>query len=75
VHLADRLEEQVARVGMPVLALRGEDDRLSTDGWMDALVGVGVDAEWVKVPGAHAFVWLYPDAWSQPLRRLVERVG
>lgn len=75
VHLDDRLEEQVARLPMPVLALRGEEDRLSTDGWMNSLVSAASDAEWGKVPGAHAFVWLYPDAWSAPLRRLAGRVA
>jgi len=75
VHLDDRLEEQVARLSMPVLALRGEDDRLSTDDWMNDLVGRARRAQWVKVPGAHPFVWLYPDAWSVPLRRLAEQVA
>ncbi|HVQ17732.1 MAG TPA: alpha/beta hydrolase [Actinomycetes bacterium] len=31
VHLRDRLEEQVTRLPMPVLALRAREDRLSTD--------------------------------------------
>jgi pimeloyl-ACP methyl ester carboxylesterase len=75
VHLDDRLEEQVARLQMPVLAMRAEHDRLTTDGWMHRLARVAPEAEWVKVPGAHAFVWLYPDAWSAPLRRLAERVA
>jgi pimeloyl-ACP methyl ester carboxylesterase len=75
VHLDDRLEEQVARLPMPVLALRADDDRLSTAAWMDELVKAGEDAEWVSVPGAHAFVWTHPDAWSAPLRRLAERAG
>ena len=75
VHLRDRLEEQVARLEMPVLALRGRDDRLSTDAWLDELVDAAHAAEWVTLPGAHAFVWLYPDAWSAPLRRLAERAS
>jgi pimeloyl-ACP methyl ester carboxylesterase len=73
VHQEDRLEDQVCRLTMPVLALRAEEDRLTTDRWMDDLVGVASQATWVKVPGAHAFVWLYPDAWSDPLRRLAEQ--
>jgi len=75
VHVADRLEDQVARLSVPMLALRAEEDRLTTDRWMEELVAVAKDGEWVKVPGAHAFVWLYPQAWSAPLRRLAERVG
>src|SRR3954471_8903307 len=53
VHLDDRLEDQVRRLPMPVLALRAHDDRLTTERWMDDLVGVASDATWVKVPGAH----------------------
>lgn len=73
VHLADPLEEQVARLAMPVLALRAEHDRLTTDDWLDSLTAVAPDADWVKLPGAHAFLWLDPQAWSAPLRRLAER--
>jgi pimeloyl-ACP methyl ester carboxylesterase len=72
VHLQDALEEQVRRLRMPVLALRAEHDRLTTDRWMDELVEMTARASWVKVPGAHAFVWLHPAAWSEPLRRLAE---
>jgi pimeloyl-ACP methyl ester carboxylesterase len=75
VHLDDRLEDQVRRLTMPILALRAEDDRLTTERWMDDLVGVASEAAWVKVPGAHAFVWLHPEAWSDPLRRLAEQAG
>jgi pimeloyl-ACP methyl ester carboxylesterase len=73
VHLADRLEEQVARLRMPVLIIRGTQDRLSTDGWMHELCRLAGDAELMKVPGPHTFVWLHTHAWSQPLRRLAER--
>jgi pimeloyl-ACP methyl ester carboxylesterase len=75
VHLRDRLEEQVARLPMPVQALRATDDRLSTDEWMDELVRVGKDTTWTAMPGAHAFVWRYPEAWSAPLRSLAERAA
>jgi pimeloyl-ACP methyl ester carboxylesterase len=75
VHLRDRLEDQVRRLPMPVLALRARGDRLSTDTWMEDLAGAARQGEWVLMPGAHAFVWLYPDAWSAPLRRLVERTS
>jgi pimeloyl-ACP methyl ester carboxylesterase len=73
VHLRDRLEDQVARLSVPVLALRASRDRLSTDTWMQELATVNPRVEWTTVPGAHAFVWVHPDAWSVPLRRLAER--
>lgn len=75
VHLRDRLEEQVVRLQMPVLAIRGDQDRLTRDEWLGELVDLSEDAAWVKVPGAHAFVWTHPHAWSQPLRQLAERVA
>jgi pimeloyl-ACP methyl ester carboxylesterase len=75
VHLRDRLEDQVASLEMPALAIRAEHDRLSTDEWLDALASMGADTRWVKVPGAHPFVWTHPSAWSDPLRRLAERVA
>jgi pimeloyl-ACP methyl ester carboxylesterase len=73
VHLADRLEAQVARLPMPVLVLRAERDRLTTDAWVDGLARDTADGERVTVPDAHAFVWLHPRAWSEPLRRLADR--
>jgi pimeloyl-ACP methyl ester carboxylesterase len=75
VHLKDRLEDQVGRLSMPVLALRAEGDRLTTAAWMDELTRLATDGTWVTVPGAHAFVWVYPNAWSEPLHELVERVS
>jgi pimeloyl-ACP methyl ester carboxylesterase len=75
VHLRDRLEEQVARLPMPVLALRARQDRLSTDDWMNELADVAETGKWITMPGAHAFVWLYPHAWSEPLRVLAERAS
>jgi pimeloyl-ACP methyl ester carboxylesterase len=75
VHLADQIEDQVARLGMPVLLIRGEGDRLSTDAWVDGLARAAKDGDWTRVPGAHAFVWTSPDAWSDPVRLLAERVA
>jgi pimeloyl-ACP methyl ester carboxylesterase len=75
VHLRDALEEQVAALPTPYVALRAEGDRLSTDRWMDDLAALSDSGEWVRVPGAHAFVWQHPDAWSEPLRRLARRAG
>ena len=75
VHLADRLEEQIARLDVPVLAIRGEQDRLSTERWMRELAGSTPNGDHVTVPGAHAFVWLDPHAWSDPLHRLATRAA
>lgn len=73
VHLHDRIEQQVRRLPMPVLALRADHDRLTTDAWMQELAAIGRHVQWRKVPGAHTFVWTDPEAWSEPLTRLAER--
>jgi len=69
VHLADRIEEQVVRLAVPVLVIRAEDDRLTTPHWVRELAA-SARGELVTVPGAHAFLWLDPEAWSAPLREL-----
>lgn len=75
MHLRDHLEEQVAQLAVPVLALRARRDRLSTDAWMQDLAAVNDSVEWIGVPGAHAFVWTHPDAWSNPLQNLADRAA
>jgi pimeloyl-ACP methyl ester carboxylesterase len=74
VHLADRIEEQVARLEVPLLVIRAEDDRLTTEGWVRGLTA-SANGEFVTVPGAHAFLWLDPEAWSGHLRALSSRAG
>ncbi len=58
-----------------MVVIRGGDDRLCTGRWVDALAAASGDRSVANVPGAHAFPWLYPDAWSIPLRELAARVG
>jgi pimeloyl-ACP methyl ester carboxylesterase len=73
VHLADRIEQQVARLRTPLLVLRAEDDGLTTVDWVRGLAA-SAGGDVVTVPGAHAFLWLDPEAWSEPLRALTARV-
>jgi pimeloyl-ACP methyl ester carboxylesterase len=75
VHLADRLEDQVAELTMPVLVIRGADDRISTDRWVAELATVAADSEVVTVPGPHTFTWVDPRAWSEPLQRLARHAA
>lgn len=74
VHLDDRIEDQVARLQMPVLVLRAEDDGLTSDRWVSDLAA-SAGGEAVTVPGAHAFLWLDPGSWSAPLRALAARAS
>jgi pimeloyl-ACP methyl ester carboxylesterase len=70
VHLADRLDDQVARLQVPTLVIRAERDGLTTPEWVRDLARLAPYGEAVTVPGAHAFVWSHPRAWSAPLQRL-----
>jgi pimeloyl-ACP methyl ester carboxylesterase len=69
-HLADRIEDVLGDAPFPVLVLRGREDRLLTAEWARELARTAPDGRFVEVPGAHTFVWPFPDAWSEPIRRL-----
>ncbi|MEV5551220.1 alpha/beta hydrolase [Streptomyces sp. NPDC052309] len=73
VHVADDLEESVARLRVPLLVIRGSEDRISTDEWGRRLTTLVSDGTYTEVPGAHTFVWPAPDAWCGPVRELAER--
>ncbi|WP_409331862.1 alpha/beta fold hydrolase [Trujillonella humicola] len=70
VHLADRLEETVARVPQPVLVLYGDTDRLCTEAWAREVAARAPDGRFRTLPGAHSFVWTSPAAWSAPIEEL-----
>lgn len=70
VHLRDRLEDVVPLLPMPVLALRGDSDRLLSRRWAEELVGLAPDGRFTAMPGPHTFVWNAPHAWSAPIRAL-----
>lgn len=70
-HLHDELETTLANVAVPTLILRGRKDRLLTSDWVEQLVAVLGGAEVIEMEGAHTFVWLDPEAWSEPIRRFV----
>lgn len=69
VHLRDPLEKQVARLEVPLMVIRGADDRVCTHGWVEQLTRLTEAGELVEVPGPHTFTWVDPHAWSLPLRR------
>jgi pimeloyl-ACP methyl ester carboxylesterase len=68
-HLRHDLEDPVRRLTVPVLVLRGDEDRLSTREWARQLIGGVAGGEYVELPGAHTFPWLDPQTWSEPVRR------
>jgi pimeloyl-ACP methyl ester carboxylesterase len=75
IHLADPLEDAVARLDVPLLVIRGRDDVIGTRRWARQLASSVEDGEHIEVPGAHTFPWLDPHAWSDPIRRFALRVA
>ena len=75
VHLADRLEDVVPEVSVPVLVLHADQDRLCTEEWARQLSDLAPDGRFCALPGAHSFVWTAPCAWSEPIERLAREVG
>lgn len=74
-HLRDRLEDSVAEVTVPLVVLRGREDRLLTRAWAHELAALAADGTVVEMPGAHTFPWLDPEAWSRPVRDVAVRVA
>lgn len=75
VHLRDRIEESVPAVAVPLLVIRGADDRLSTPEWARGLAASAPRGRYQEVPGAHTFLWADPGSWSAPVRQLARDVA
>jgi pimeloyl-ACP methyl ester carboxylesterase len=74
VHLGDHLEESIPLLRMPVLVLRGDSDRLCTEAWARGLAESAADGRFGSVPGPHNFLWVDPQAWSEPVRSFANHV-
>jgi pimeloyl-ACP methyl ester carboxylesterase len=74
VHRVYVIEEPAARLSVPLLVIRGHDDALSTPKWGRQLATLVPDGDYVEVPGAHAFPWRDPHAWSEPVHRFATRL-
>jgi pimeloyl-ACP methyl ester carboxylesterase len=72
--LADRVEDVVPQVAVPVLVLYGDADRICTEAWARELAGRAPDGRFAVLPGAHSFTYTSPDAWSEPIRQLADEV-
>jgi pimeloyl-ACP methyl ester carboxylesterase len=72
-HLRHTIEEPVSRLAVPVLVIRGVDDRLSTPSWGRQLAALPPGGgRYLELAGAHTFPWRDPGAWSEPVRRFAE---
>jgi pimeloyl-ACP methyl ester carboxylesterase len=70
-HLHDHLADTIPQLTMPVLVLRGRDDRLLSSQWARELVKLAPHGGFAEMPGPHTFPWVAPGAWSPPIRALV----
>ncbi|HEX5166078.1 MAG TPA: alpha/beta hydrolase, partial [Thermomicrobiales bacterium] len=74
--LADRIEDKLPRLAMPVLVVRGEHDPIAPQAWIERLANFAPAGEWTVVPGAaHAVNYTAPEALATLIDRLVGRVG
>jgi pimeloyl-ACP methyl ester carboxylesterase len=73
-HLDHVMEEPVSRLTVPLLVIRGRDDRISTSPWARRLTELAPAGEYIEVVGAHTFPWRDPQAWSEPVRRFATRL-
>ncbi|MDC7120218.1 alpha/beta hydrolase [Cellulomonas fimi] len=62
-------ETAVAAVRCPVLVVRGEQDRVASDGWVERLARIAPDGRAVVVPGAaHVVQYSHPDVVAELCR-------
>jgi pimeloyl-ACP methyl ester carboxylesterase len=71
-HLRHGIEDPLSRLTVPLLVLRGADDRLSTPAWANRLTALVPEGRYVELPGAHSFPWRDPQEWSPPVRQFAE---
>jgi pimeloyl-ACP methyl ester carboxylesterase len=69
--MADEPERLVARVGSPVLVIRGAEDAVCDDLWARRLAELARDGSYVAAPGAHNFNFERPELLCEPLRTAV----
>ena len=71
--LADRPEERVRGLDVPLVVLRGGDDHLSTAAWAGRLAVAAPQGRVVQVPGAHNAPFTHPQEVSAALREIALR--
>lgn len=70
--LADRMEERIGELDVPLLVLTGRADRLADPAWASRLAGIGA-GNWAVLPGAHNFCYSHPEPAAEALRRTIAR--
>lgn len=61
--MADRIEDRLGAVDVPVLVVRGSDDNLCSAPWVRRLAGLAAHSSWAEVAGAdHDAAYHHPGA-------------
>jgi pimeloyl-ACP methyl ester carboxylesterase len=63
--LADRPEERIGSIRVPVLVARGHHDHYSSQRWVQALADAAPRGRAGTLPGAHAVPYSHPGAAAQ----------
>lgn len=69
--LRDRPEDAVPGLRVPLLVLRGREDRLCPQDWAQHLAGAAPDGRVTVVPGGHNTTWTHPGATAAAVREHV----
>lgn len=70
--MADRMEERIGDLALPLLVVTGTADRLADPAWAQRLASIG-GGSWAVLPGAHNFCFSHPGPAAELLRQTVSR--
>lgn len=70
--MADRMEERIGDLTLPLLVVTGTADRLADPAWAQRLASIG-GGSWAVLPGAHNFCYSHPGPAAELLRQTVSR--
>jgi pimeloyl-ACP methyl ester carboxylesterase len=68
IALADRIEEKLPRLPMPVLIVRGAHDPIVSQRWTEDLTGLLPNGRLIITPGAHTPNFSEPDSFAGVVR-------
>lgn len=71
VALADRMEEKLPNINVPVLVLRGESDRIVSQRWAERVAGLLPHSRIETVAGAHTLNYSAPHLVAESILRFV----
>jgi pimeloyl-ACP methyl ester carboxylesterase len=71
IALADRIEEKLPRLSMPVLIVRGAHDPIVSQRWVEELVRLLPNGRLIIIKGAHTPNFSEPDSFVAVIRHFL----